>query len=74
MLLGVWNLVTVLIINQVIISRKSPYVLWNFLKIIYKQYMFFSVLVDKANEGDVNNWEDNWDDDEEEEDFSVQLR
>ena len=32
------------------------------------------VLVDKANEGDVNNWEDNWDDDEEEEDFSVQLR
>ena len=36
--------------------------------------MFFSVLVDKANEGDVNNWEDNWDDDEEEEDFSVQLR
>ena len=34
----------------------------------------FLVLVDKANEGDVNNWEDNWDDDEEEEDFSVQLR
>ena len=74
MLLGVWNLVTVLIINQVIISSKSPYVLWNFLKIIYKQYTFFSVLVDKANEGDVNNWEDNWDDDEEEEDFSVLLR
>ena len=74
MLLGVWNLVTTLIINQVIISNKSPYALWNFSKIIYKQYMFFSVLVDKANEGDVNNWEDNWDDDEEEEDFSVQLR
>ena len=34
----------------------------------------FLVLVDKANEGDFNNWEDNWDDDEEEEDFSVQLR
>ena len=41
------------------------------LKIISKHIL---VLVDKANEGDVNNWEDNWDDDEEEEDFSVQLR
>ena len=43
------------------------------LKIISKN-VHFLVLVDKANEGDVNNWEDNWDDDEEEEDFSVQLR
>ena len=44
---------------------------------MFKDYFkkcIFLVLVDKANEGDVNNWEDNWDDDEEEEDFSVQLR
>ena len=40
----------------------------------YSKKCIFLVLVDKANEGDVNNWEDNWDDDEEEEDFSVQLR
>ena len=48
-------------------------VLWQIFEDYFKKCIFL-VLVDKANEGDVNNWEDNWDDDEEEEDFSVQLR
>ena len=48
-------------------------VLWRMFKDYFKKCTIL-VLVDKANEGDVNIWEDNWDDDDIEDDFSVQLR
>ena len=37
-------------------------------------FFTFSEAVEKTDEGDVNIWEDNWDDDAVEDDFSVQLR
>ncbi len=37
-------------------------------------YLLFSEQNVKENEDDVNVWEDNWDDDAIEDDFSVQLR
>ena len=54
--------------------KVNMYFLTIFFSECHANFLINLELVCKTNEEDVNVWEDNWDDDAVEDDFSVQLR